>query len=68
MKDTTTARIAIIFGEWQRRYREDPDAFMADWQIAAEGIEEYGEGAAHYFLKLGAELDAAGALPAAVAA
>lgn len=68
MNDTTTARVAIIFSEWQRRYRDEPDAFMADWEMAAEGIEEYGEGAARYFLKLGAELDAAGALPAAVAA
>lgn len=66
--DATKARIAIIFGEWQRRYREEPDAFMADWEIAAEGVEEYGVGAARYFLKLGAELDAAGALPAPVAA
>lgn len=56
-------RLAATFQEWQRRFREEPAAFMADWQVAAQGVDEYGEAAARYLEKLAAEVGALDALP-----
>jgi hypothetical protein len=47
----TERQLAAAFAEWDRRYREDPDAFSADWHDTVTA-EEYGEAAAQYLIKL----------------
>lgn len=56
----TKEQAAAVFTEWQRQYREAPDKFMEDWQIAAQTTDEYGDGAARCFFRIAAELDAKG--------
>lgn len=45
------------FAEWDRRYREEPAAFEADFAriIRGQSAYEYGQAAAAYFKKLLAE-------------
>lgn len=58
-RELSQARMTLVFGEWDKRYRESPDAFLASWP--ADGT--YGERAAAYFAELADELDAADLLP-----
>ena len=48
----TRKALAEAFAEWERRYREDPTAFEADWHDASMPTATYGEAAADYFLKV----------------
>jgi thymidylate kinase len=51
----TRESLAAAFTEWDRRYREDPDGFNAEWiRLHNEegGAETYGLLAAAYLLKL----------------
>lgn len=56
MQITTTATLVqAALTEWDRRYREDPEAFMneaARMLNPDETAETYGEAAAPYFLSI----------------
>jgi hypothetical protein len=59
MKELTQRAFAIVFAEWDRRYREDPDGFMNDVQhLLGETPDSYGTAAAAYFVALCDELAA----------
>lgn len=46
-------RLAAIFTEWDRRYREEPETFMNEVEhLLRETPESYGQAAAAYFLVL----------------
>lgn len=53
----TVERMATVFREWQRRHREEPEAFARAWDIAGWSLEDYGDRAAAYFAALAAELE-----------
>jgi len=61
--DTTTLRMAAIFREWERRYRDDPSGFLNAAERAGLATDDYGIRCALYFRELAHELDRAGALP-----
>ena len=44
--------LAKVFGEWKRRYDEDPDSFQSDEDFKNDPPKTYGEGAARYFTKV----------------
>ena len=44
--NVTHADLARAFAEWERRYRETPDQFIAEFERATIGLTEYGERAA----------------------
>lgn len=48
--------MAAVFTEWQRRYREEPEAYMEAYDVAAMGLTDYGEKCAAYFAALATEL------------
>ncbi len=48
----TPEQIAAAFTEWERRWREDPDAFMADSEKLADSAESYGEACTPYFIQI----------------
>jgi hypothetical protein len=49
-------RYAKAFTEWDRRYREDPEAFQAEAARLLKGTPEtYGDAAAPYFVAILAE-------------
>jgi hypothetical protein len=48
----TEFELADIFEEWERKYRENPDAFMGDEERRAENPQTYGELCAAFFLKV----------------
>lgn len=50
-KVVTRKGLAAAFAEWDRRYREDPEGFDADYQASSTSAE-YGERAADYLLKV----------------
>lgn len=56
----TVDALAAVFTEWDRRYREDPEGYESDVARLLRGQEpeEYGDGAAAYFVELAAELNA----------
>ena len=58
LKTTERARrLAAIFEEWDRRYRDNPDDFMSVVEyLLGNTPKTYGEGAAAYFMKLEREL------------
>ena len=47
--------LARAFREWERRYRENPAQFLADFEKAALTLDDYGDRCAAYFAKLLAE-------------
>jgi len=55
----TRIRMAGVFTEWVRRYTDDPEGFAEDWGDP----EDYGYGAADYFIALAFEMDEKGLLP-----
>ena len=49
----SVANIQKAFTEWDRRYREDPEAFMNEAaRLLQSDAETYGEEATPYFLKV----------------
>lgn len=49
----TNAALAAAFTEWERRYREEPERFMAESErLLTHTPETYGETCASYFLQL----------------
>lgn len=44
--------LAAAFTEWERRYRENPDAYMAEMEKLEMAAETYGEACASYFLEV----------------
>jgi hypothetical protein len=53
MKPVVTNKLlAAAFTEWDRRWREEPDAFMSDMEHLSESCESYGDACAIYFEKL----------------
>lgn len=53
--NTTKEAIQAAFTEWDRRYREDPEAFMNEAARLLNPDEDeftYGEAAAPYFLSI----------------
>lgn len=60
----TPADLAAAFTEWERRYREEPERFMAEARrLLQETPESYGEACAPYFLILLHEAGEASADP-----
>ena len=54
---TTVAHIQAAFTEWDRRYREDPEAFMNEAaRLLNSDAETYGEEATPYFLSVLADV------------
>ena len=54
---TTVADIQAAFTEWDRRFREDPEAFVSLATHLLQGNEEtYGEEATPYFLSILADV------------
>lgn len=54
---TTIAHLQAAFTEWDRRYREDPEAFAnAAYELLYGNPETYGEAAAPYFLSVLADV------------
>lgn len=53
---TDPVRLAKIFADWEREYRENPDAFMSAVQQRAASLGEYGDLAAACFLEMFARL------------
>lgn len=49
---TDPVRLAKIFADWEREYRESPDAFMSAVQQRAANLGEYGDLAAACFLEM----------------
>jgi hypothetical protein len=49
------SRYAAAFVEWERRYREEPGRFLADWARVDLEVDDYGQRAAAYFATLLAE-------------
>lgn len=53
MKVVTTKRaLAKAFEEWDRRYREEPERFASEMEVAAAGSEDYGDKCAPYLIKI----------------
>lgn len=52
----TREKLAILFTEWKTRYDADPEAFMDCEAFKGQPPEDYGEGAAIYFLWLQEQL------------
>lgn len=52
LRNLTLEELASAFTEWDRRYREDPEAFEIEWLSGAISVETYGEMAATYLLGL----------------
>ena len=46
MSDITDKQLVAAFAEWQREYREDPEAFASAEAVAAQTPSTYGERAA----------------------
>ena len=51
-------RYAEVFAEWQRRFRDEPERFATEMQVASMGLTEYGDQAAAYFAWLLHEMPA----------
>lgn len=49
---TSKAELAAAFTEWERRYREEPEAYMTDQERLAETEETLGDQRAVYLLEL----------------
>jgi len=53
MEKYTLEEFAMAFTEWDRRYRDDPEAFEAEAVRLLKGTPAtYGEACAPYFMKL----------------
>ncbi len=49
--EVTQEELAKVFTEWERRYREEPEAFQSEAaKLLHETPETYGEAAAPYFV------------------
>lgn len=55
-------RMATVFNEWARLYSEDPDSFTDILDSNGKPVEDYGECAAIYFIKLEKEMEEEGKL------
>jgi hypothetical protein len=52
-------RLAKLFSEWDRRYREEPESFMNEVRhLLDETPESYGKAAAAYLIELDKEMPA----------
>lgn len=58
-------RMAMIFDEWNRRYHDDPEAFMGLSDSEGNPVIGFGELCATYFTQIAEEMDAIEALPKA---
>ena len=47
-----TERSAKAFTEWQRRYRDKPDGFLSDEDVAALTVDDYGHRCAATLVRL----------------
>lgn len=47
---------AKAFAEWERRYREEPERFMTEFQRQSLATDSYGESCAKYFEQIIVEL------------
>jgi len=45
----STDELAVAFTEWQRRYQENPEAFLSAQEQQAQNPQTYGELSAPYF-------------------
>ena len=43
---------AKAFTEWERRFREEPEAFMSQMETASQTVASVGEAQANYFITL----------------
>ena len=50
--DAEIEQFAEAFTEWERRFREESEAFMSDMERLSESCESLGEAQAKYFLEL----------------
>jgi hypothetical protein len=57
--EATPSELRAAFTEWDRRWREDPEAFWTESDKLAVSPETYGEAATPYFLEILAEVQAA---------
>lgn len=55
--DAEIEQFAKAFTEWERRWREEPDAFMGEMERLSESCESYGEAQAQYFRELLKEVE-----------
>ena len=54
----TQEQLAMIFEEWDRRYREEPEKFQSEAEhLLKSTAAEYGERAAAYFMVVWKDLD-----------
>jgi hypothetical protein len=59
----TIEELAAALTEWERRAREEPQRFAAEWERAAMTPETYGEACAPYLAGIVAEIQAGGVAP-----
>ena len=53
MIKVTETQLTVAFTEWDRRFRENPEAFMNEaMRLLKTTSESYGERCASYFMKL----------------
>ncbi|MCA7083400.1 hypothetical protein K7G19_07280 [Cupriavidus sp. DB3] len=50
--EITCEELAAAFTEWDRRYREEPDRFWSEAEMAAASPETYGDAAAPYLIEI----------------
>ena len=62
--NTTQQRMAAIFGEWGRRYAENPDEFGAILDADGRPVEDYGQRCSLYFYEIANDMASKGLLPA----
>ena len=55
----TQETAAAAFAEWHRRWTEEPTRFKTEAAALAQPDDEYGAGAARYFLAIATEQEAA---------
>jgi hypothetical protein len=48
----TPKQIEASFTEWERQYRESPEAFMTAQERASQSAETYGEACAPFFIQI----------------
>jgi hypothetical protein len=55
----TKREIKMAFTEWERRYRNNPEAFISEaMRLLSETPDTYGDACAPYFLSILAEIQA----------
>ncbi len=54
--ELTEENMASVLEEWHRRWTEQPERFLSEWESLAEADDTYGSAAAAYFVKLVGEV------------